>query len=192
MASIVEDTGDNKKFPKDPLDKRLICSSIRDFKPEGVKLGGEKMSNPLNSGYGVQAYLQLCVLDEMPKCRKYVLDDDGQYIKIKDELTGVESNKIEIGDAHLEMIGMFVKLGSDEKEPDENTECKLTKFSSAYPLLVGALIANDDLPADAYGQTISTTPAELKEAFEGYEFIATVGNNTYKGNKYEFLVPKRD
>lgn len=192
MASIVKSDGDDKTFPRDPLDKKLFLSSIRDFEPDGVKTGVERMGNPINSGYGVQAFMQLTILDEMPKCRKYVLDENDQYIKIKDDITGEENNKVEIGDGRLSTIGIFYKLGSDEKEPDENTECKLTKFSSSYPLLVSALIENGDLPEEAYGQTISTNPAELKEALEGYEFIATVGSRKYKGREYSFIVPKRD
>lgn len=192
MASVVKSDGESKSFPKDPLDKKLILSSMRDFAPDGLILGVEKMGNPINSGYGVQAFVQLTILDEMPKCRKYVLDEEGQYIKIKDELTGEENNKVEIGDGHLETIGIFYKLGSDEKEPDDETECKLNKFSSSYPLFVSALIENGDLPDDAYGETISTTPSELKEALEGYEFTAKVGSRSYKGRKYEFIVPIRE
>lgn len=192
MASVVKSNGDDKSFPRDPLDKKLILSSIRDFAPEGVELGVERMGNPINSGYGVQSYIQLCVTGEMPKCRKYVLDDEEQYIKVKDDITGEENNKVEIGDGHLATIGIFYKLGSDEKEPDDETECKLTKFSSSYPLLVSALIENGDLPEEAYGETISTNPAELKEALEGYEFTATVGSRKYKGREYSFIVPKRD
>lgn len=192
MAEIVADTGSDKKFPKDPIDKKLLLSSIRDFAPEGLGLGVERFGNPMNKGYGVQAAVQFTIVDEMPKCRKYVLDDEGQYIKVKDELTGEESNKVEIGDGHLEIATIFFKLGSEEKNPDDETKCTLTRFSSSYPLFISALIANGDLPDEAYGQTISTCPGELKEALEGYEFVATVGSGKYKGKKYEFIVPKRD
>ena len=193
MASIMkQDDSEKKVFPKDPLDKKLIVSSIRDFCPDGVELGVERMSNPMNSGYGVQAYVQLAITGDMPKTRKYVLDEEGQYIKIKDDLSGEESNKIEIGDGHLETIGIFYKLGSNEKEPDEDTECKLTKFSSSYPLIVSALIENGDLPDDAYGETIITNPAEIKEALEGYTFTAKVGSRKYKGREYSFIEPVRD
>ena len=44
MARAVEES-DSKVFPKDPLDKKLILSNIRDFAPEGLKLGVEKVFN---------------------------------------------------------------------------------------------------------------------------------------------------
>lgn len=182
MAKIIENN--NEKFPQVPLDKNLLLTSIRDFKPEGVKLGVEKVSRPFMTKYGkVQMTVILCVMEEMEKCRMYELDDESQYIMVKDDLTGEENKKIKIHRCELEMAKFFFSLNCDaEDEVDENTEVRVYPASGAYPLFRAALIEADELPEKTKAPFV-TTGAELKEALEGFEFI---GKYARKKGKYTF------
>jgi len=186
MAKIVEES-DTKVFPKDPLDKKLLLSSIRDFSPDGVKLGGEKVSKPFRTSFGkVMLTVQLAILDEMEKCRMYELDDEGQYIMIKDELTGEEKPKIKIDKGHLAMCTLFLGVTTDAKEIDEETEFTVYPTSGAYPLFSAALIEAGNLEASAKGKAFITTGAELKESIEGFEFIGVAMKSKGKF-KFEYL-----
>lgn len=186
MANIILES-ESKVFPKDPLDKKLLLSSIRDFVPDGVKLGVEKVSKPFRTSFGkVMVTVQLCIMDEMEKCRMYELDDEGQYIMIKDELTGEESPKIKIDSGYLAMCTLFLGVTCDAKDLDEETEFKVFPTSGAYPLFCSALIAADELPEDAKGKAFTTTGNELKEALEGFEFTGKSAKSKGKF-KFEYL-----
>jgi len=186
MAKIIEDS-ESKVFPKDPLDKKLLLSSIRDFCPDGLSLGVEKVSRLFVTSFGkTQMTVQLCVLGEMPKCRMYELDEEGQYIMVKDDLTGDENPKIKIDDGHLAMCTLFLGVNCDEKEPDDDTEFTVYPTSGAYPLFSSALIENGDLPAEAKGKAFSSTANELREALEGFEFTGKSAKSKGKF-KFEYL-----
>lgn len=186
MVKILEES-DSKVFPKDPLDKKLLLSSIRDFCPDGLKLGVEKVSKPFKTSFGkTMLTVQLCVMDEMPKCRMYELDDEGQYIMIKDDLTGEESPKIKIDNGYLAMCTLFLGVTCDAKEVDEETEFKVYPTSGAYPLFSSALIEAGELPEDAKGKAFTCNGKELKEALEGFEFIGFADKSKGKF-KFDFL-----
>ena len=190
MAKIVEES-ESKVYPKDPLDKKLLLSSIRDFAPEGLKLGVEKVSKPFRTSFGkVMLTIQLTILDEMEKCRMYELDDEGQYILIKDELTGEEKPKIKIDEGYLSMVTLFLGVTTDAKEIDEETEFTVYPTSGAYPLFSSALMESGDLDESAKGKAFITTGTELKEALEGFEFVGL--SAVSKGKfKFEYLDVKQ-
>lgn len=182
MAKIIERV--TKKFPQEPLDKNLLLTSIRDFKPEGVKLGVEKVSKPFLTKYGkVQFTVVLCVMEEMEKCRMYALDDEGQFIMEKDELTGEENKKIKIDSCELELAKFFFSVTCDEKDVDEDTEFKVYPSSGAYPLFHTALVEAGELPENSGGKSFISNGKELKEALEGFEFT---GKYARKKGKYNF------
>ena len=183
MASIVVES-ESKVFPKDPLDKKLLLSSIRDFAPEGIGLGVEKVSKPFKTSFGkVMLTVQLCILEELDKCRMYELDEEGQYIMIKDDLTGDSSPKIKIDNGHLAMCTLFLGVTCDAKDVDEETEFTVYPTSGAYPLFSSALIEAGELPEDAKGKAFTTNGNELKEALEGYEFT---GKSAVSKGKFKF------
>ena len=99
MAKIVNSNDKDSKFPNSILGKSPFLTSVRDFCPDGVKLGIESVSkvfpNP-QAPKKAQMAIELVVMSDMEKCRCYVLDDDGEYITIKDELTGKEARKLEL------------------------------------------------------------------------------------------------
>ena len=191
MAKPIEES-ESKVFPKDPLDKKLLLSSIRDFAPEGIQLGVEKFSRPFLTSFGkVQFTVQVCIMGEMPKCRMYELDENGQYIMVKDELTGEEHPKIKIDDGELAMATMFLGGTCDNpKDMDEETEVTVYPTSGAYPLFREGLIANGDLPEDMKKVAFTTTGLELKEALEGFVFIGTSKKSNGKF-KFEYLGVER-
>ena len=186
MVKVIEES-ESKVFPKDPLDKRLLLSSMRDFAPEGLGLGVEKVSRLFITSFGKsQLTVQLRILDEFPKCRMYELDDEGQYIMVKDDLTGEENPKIKIDDGHLAMCTLFLGVTCDAKEVDDDTEFTVYPTSGAYPLFAAGLIENGDLPAEAKGKAFSTTANELREALEGFEFTGKSAKSKGKF-KFEYL-----
>ena len=186
MVQIVEES-ESKVFPKDPLDKKWLLSSIRDFAPEGIGLGVEKVSKPFKTSFGkVMMTVQFCILDEMPKCRMYELDEEGQYIMVKDELTGEENPKIKIDDGHLAMCTFFFGVTCDAKEVDEETPFTVYPTSGAYPVFSAALIENGDLPPEAKGKAFTCNGNEIKEALEGFKFTGKSAKSKGKF-KFEYL-----
>lgn len=176
MASIVEQSDDNK-FPNPVLGKTEFLTSVRDFKPEGVKMGIERVSKLFavkQEPTKAQMMVELCLMDDMDKCRFYDLDDDGEYITVKDEITGKENKKIVLNPVKgtdLVMFPMFFPCGKPEEISNEAT---LTFYptSSAYPLFKLALQNAGELPKDMGDKAFATTQEELKNALEGFTFRA--------------------
>lgn len=177
MASVVEAQEGESKFPNSRLGKTEFLTSVRDFKPEGVKCGIERMSKLFATKQDpskAQVTLEITLMDDMDKCRLFDLDDDGEYITIKDELTGKENRKIvleKVEASDLLSFPIFMPCG----KPDEiSNEATLTFYptSSAYPLFKLALIEAGELPEDMGDKPFATTQEELKEALEGFTFIA--------------------
>ena len=52
MVEIVADNGGDKKFPKEPVDKELVLSSLRDYAKNGTIFGVEKVIEPKLNAYG--------------------------------------------------------------------------------------------------------------------------------------------
>lgn len=174
MASIVESNGDNK-FPNPVLGKTPFLTSIRDFAPDGILLGIERVSKvfPVKQDpEKAQMTVEFCTMGAMEKCRFYELDENGDYIMMKDELTGKESKKIilkEIKEDDLICFPIFMPCGKP-KEISNDATLTFYPTSSAYPLFKSALIEAGELPKDMGDKAFSTTQEELKEALEGYTF----------------------
>ena len=175
MAKPLEDN--KKKFPNARIGKNNFLTSIRDFKEDGVKCGIESVSRVFASAQDpqkAQVTAQIVVLDDMPKCRVYVLDDNGEYITKIDELSGEKIREISlepIGADDLETFPMFMPCGKP-KEISNDADLVFYPTSSAYPLFKLALTEAGELPEDMGNKAFSTTQEELKEALEGFEFIA--------------------
>lgn len=176
MAKIVEVSDGNNKFPNSIFSKTHFLTSIRDFKPDGVKMGVEKVSRvfPVKQDpKKAQVAVELCIMDDMDKCRVFVLDDEGEYVLNKDELTGEESRKITIKPIKkedLEMFTIFLPCGTPETV-DNEADLTLYPTSSAYPLFKVALQEAGELPEDMGDKPFVTNQIELKEALEGFTFL---------------------
>lgn len=175
MATIVEN--DKEKFPNAKIGKTPFLSSIRDFQPEGVKLGIERVSKVFpvkQEPEKAQIMVEFCIMDDMKKCRVYKLDDDGEYITTRDELTGKDTKELvieEIKESDVELFPMFLPCGRPKEMTNEAT---LTFYptSSAYPLFKLALQNAGELPENMGTKPFATTQEELKDALEGLIFIA--------------------
>lgn len=175
MASIVQQNEDNK-FPNARIGKTQFLTSVRDFAPDGILLGIERVSKVFPTKQEpskAQMMVELTILGDMEKCRVFDMDDNGEYITKMDELTGREERVIKlepISKDDLESFPIFLPCG---KPKEITNEADLTFYptSSAYPLFKLALIEKGELPADMGNKAFSTTQVELKEALEGFSFI---------------------
>ena len=175
MASIV-DTDKDSKFPNPRIGKTPFLSSIRDFAPDGILLGVERVSKvfPVKQDPAkAQLMVEIMIMGDMEKCRVYVLDDDDEYVLVKDDITGKEEKKIEIDKiegSDCETFPLFMPCGSP-KEITNEAELTFYPTSSAYPLFKLALIEAGELPKDMGDKPFATTQEELKECLEGFTFI---------------------
>jgi hypothetical protein len=193
MAELVKDEkSENKLFPREPLDKRLLLGSLKDFQKDGVVLGVEKVITPKMGAYGkVNMPLILTVLGSMPKARQYNLDDDGQYQYYTDERTGEERVDVIVDDGQLKTVFFpFYAVPKGDGSLDEYTTLYITPGTSSYPLFREALIEADALPSDMGKQAFNTNFNELKEALEGFEFLGKYAVGGTK-NKFEYLDVER-
>lgn len=174
MAQYVE-MNEESKFPNSRVGKTEFLTSIRDFAPDGVLLGIERVSRifPLKQDpEKAQMMVEFMVMSDMTKCRLFELDENGDYITIKDEITGKEQKKIvlePVKEDDLLTFPMFFPCG----KPDEFTnevDLKFYPVSSAYPLFKLALINAGGLPKDMGDKPFITNQEELKEALEGFTF----------------------
>lgn len=173
MAQMIQE--EQKVFPKEPCDKTLILSSLKSYAKDGVMMGGEKLIQPRKNNFGkVTLSAILSVTGEMPKCRLYDLDEDGQYIMYEDEMTGETRRKIKIDDGQYATVffPFYANLQEGEDGLDENTTLIITPGTSSYSFFREALVDAGELPEDMGNQAFATNYAELKEAVEGFEFLA--------------------
>lgn len=175
MAELVEN--DKDKFPNSRVGKSNFLTSIRDFKPDGVRLGVERVSKVFSvkqEPKKAQIMVEFCIMDDMPKCRLYELDEDGEYKIHIDEITGKKDKDIVLEEVHesdVLMFPMFLPCGKPKKITND---AKLTFYptSSAYPLFRLALQNAGALPTDMGDKAFATTQEELKDALEGFIFLA--------------------
>lgn len=176
MAQIVDTGEGDNKFPNSRLGKTEFLTSVRDFKPDGVKLGIERVSRVFPTKQDpekAQMTVEFCIMDSMDKCRLFELDENGDYITIKDELTGKESRKIilePISEDELVMFPLFMPCGKP-KEITNDASLTFYPTSSAYPLFKLALQNAGELPEDMGDKAFATTQEELKNALEGFTFL---------------------
>ena len=176
MASIVEENDGDNKFPNSRLSKTNFLTSVRDFAPDGILLGIERVSKVFASAQDpkkAQVTVETVIMDDMDKCRLWELDKDGEYLTIKDELTGNESRKIvlePISKDDLISFPIFFPCGYPSEMTNE-AELKFYPTSSAYPLFKLALQEAGELPKDMADKPFKTTQEELKECLEGFTFL---------------------
>lgn len=184
MATVL--VQEKRVFPKDPMDKKLLLSTIKKYSPEGLHLGVEKVSKPYRTQFGkVQVTVQLTVMDEIPKSLQYELDEEGQYVMEEDEF-GDEVKKMTIKEGYLATCTLYLTVNTDAEEIDEFSELKVFPASGSYPLFRAGLIEHGDLPDNMGREAFATSGAELKEALEGFDFTGKVGKSNGKF-KFEFL-----
>ena len=176
MAKIVESVDGDKKFPNSRVGKTQFLTSIRDFAPDGVLLGVERVSKIFPVKQDVekaQMTVELTILGDMEKCRLFELDEDGEYVMVNDELTGKEDKKIVLEPVKADDLVSFPIFLPCGKPKEITNEADLTFYptSSAYPLFRLALQNAGELPTDMGDKPFSTTQEELKDALEGFEFI---------------------
>ena len=187
MAEIIKDEG-SQVFPKEPMDKELLLSSLRDFKKDGVVLGVEKVIEPKKNDFGkVTINLVFTILGSFEECRMYVLDEEGQYIVKKDIKTGKEEREIEIGDGQLKTVFFPFYAVPKGEGLDENTTLLITPGTSSYSVFREAMIEQGELPENMGNQAFSTNFKELKEALQGFEFLGkfAIGGTKRKFNYLE-------
>ena len=190
MAELVQEDS-KKKFPKEPVDKELLLSSLRDYEKDGVILGVEKVITPTMGAYG-KANIRMIfkILSPMPKCRKYILDGEGQYTFYTDDKTGEERRDIEIGDGHL--CDVFFPFYAVPKGDgfDENTTLLITPGTSSYSFFKEAYIDAEELPSDMGNQAFSTNFKEMEEVLQGFTFRGKFAIGGSK-NKFNYLLCER-
>ena len=177
MAEMFEQNDGENKFPNSRLSKTNFLTSVRDFKPDGVKLGIERVSKVFPSAQDpkkAQLTVEAVIMDDMDKCRLFELDDEGEYVVKKDELTGKEDKKMTlepVKEDDLISFPIFFPCGYPETI-DNEAELKFYPTSSAYPLFKLALQEAGELPKDMPNKPFKTIQEELKEVLEGFTFIA--------------------
>lgn len=190
MAQLEKTEGD-KKFPREPIDKDLLLSSLRDYQKEGVILGVEKVIEPKLNQFGkVTINAIFTVVGSFPKCRKYILDDEGQYTFYIDERTGEERRDIEVGDANLCTIFFPFYAVPKGEGLDENTPLLITPGTSSYSFFREAYIDAEELPEDMGNSAFSTNFAEMKEVLNGFTFKGKFAEGGSK-RKFAFLKCER-
>ena len=176
MAEIVDIQDGDNKFPNSRIGKTPFITSIRDFAPSGVLLGIERVSRvfPVKQDpEKAQISLEVTIMGDMEKVRMYELDDEGEYITIKDELTGKEARKLVLEPVKGEDLMTFPMFLPCGKPKEITNEAELTFYpkSSAYPLFKFALQQAGELPEKMPSKPFKTTQEELKECLEGLTFI---------------------
>ena len=168
MPKIVEE--EKKVFPKEPIDKDLLLGSIRDFQPNGVVMGVEKVIEPKRNMYGkVTISAILTIIGNMEKCRKYILDGEGQYTMYHDEKTGEERRDIEVADANLCTVFFPFYAVPKGEGLDEDTPLLITPGTSSYSFFNTAFINAEEL-TPKHDKAFETTVAELKEVLNDFTF----------------------
>ena len=173
----------------DPVTSRTFLTSINSwYKEKGIKVGVEKVSKLYPNKQDKKKRgiaVTLSVLGEMEKCRARVIDDDGKVVKIEDESTGEEKDKMEIISDPDEVTFFFnVRI-----EDEEKNEFSVNPKASCFPLFNFAFIATGDLPEDNDKGFIASID-ELKASLKGVEFMAKAKKESFSGGKpYWVLVP---
>lgn len=179
MAQLIDTSSDEKKvYPKEPCDKNMLLSSIKSYQQDGVVLGVEKIITPKRRDYGDQPKANINVvfkiLGDMPKCRLYDLDEDGQYQMEMDDLEGKEKplKKIDDGKGATVFFPFYANITKGEDGLDENTILTITPATSSYSFFKEGLINAGELPEDMGRQAFTTTFKEISDALNDFVFLA--------------------
>ena len=173
---------------KSPMTARLFLNSIRTWHPdEGVHVAVDSISKPQETDREdrVAFAFNLAICEDMPKCRARVIGDDGEVVKVLDDM-GDEKDKIEIIENPEEVT---IWLNVNVENP-ENDEYKVYTMGSAFPLLNYAFIKSGDISPNN-NRNIIFTYDEMLDVLEGLEFKAFTETRSFKGGKqYQVLIPK--
>lgn len=190
MAQIEKSESD-KKFPREPVDKDLLLSSLRDYQKKGAILGVEKVIPPKLNGFGkVTINVIFTVIGSFPKLRQYVLDEEGQYTFFVDDRTGEERRDIKTDDGQLCTVFFPFYAVPKGEGLDENTTLLITPGTSSYSFFREAYIDAEELPADMGNDAFSTNFAEMKEVLEGFTFRGKYAEGGSK-RKFSYLKCER-
>lgn len=193
MAQVIAEEKSSEKFPREPCDKRLFLGSARDYCPEGVVMGVNKVLTPKMTAFGkVSINTVLQIIGEMPKCRLYDLDKEGQYQFVDDPMTGEQRIKVKVDDGHMATVffPFYAVPKGENGELDESTPLLVTPGTSSYSLFKEAMLESEFLPADMGNQSFMTDFNELKEALEGFTFKGFYAQGGSK-NKFDYLRAER-
>lgn len=184
MVRIKEETKE-----ADPVTSKLFLTSINSwYKKTGVKVGIEKVSKLYPNKQDKKKRgiaVTLSILDEMPKCRARVIDENGKVVMTEDEETGEEKPKMTIIEDPDEVTFFFnVRI-----EDEEKNEFSVNPKASCFPLFNFAFQATGDLPEDNTKGFICSID-ELKASLKGAEFMAKAKKESFSGgNPYWVLIP---
>lgn len=175
---MVEMLQSESSFEEDRVTMNTFLSSVKSWhKKDGVHCGVEKIYTKEETGkFGKYTLftLKMSILDDMPKCRARVLDDDGKVVIEEDNL-GNEVEKIEIID-DADAVTFFL-FANHDKEDDEVLVCGGNSALAEFVRPV--FVSNGELPSDFTGG-IKFTAEELIEALDGYEAYIKCGVNKNK------------
>lgn len=187
MVNLYDNNNDNERiYAKNPITKTTFLTSLYDH-PEGIDCRCESISkifpNPLNDSKP-SFIANIRILDYMPQCKAYQIDDDGQYVEILDQLSRKQKVLTTMNGQ-----GQEVSMNFNLKESDEHfDEFFIHKASSFYPLMRYALINANQIPYN-YNSSFSVSYDEIKKYLVGLTFNATVKRITpEKFNAYNVLI----
>lgn len=175
---MVELLESQSSFDEDRVTMNTFLSSVKSWhKKTGVHCGVEKVYTKEEQGkFGKYTLftLKMSILDDMPKCRARVLDDDGKVVIEEDNL-GNEVEKIEIIDDAQEVT--FFLFCNHDKEEDGILVCGGNSALAEFVRPV--FVSCGEIPSDFTGG-IRFTQEELEEALDGYECMVHCGINKNK------------
>ena len=187
MVTLYEDDAAEKtKYPKNPITKTTFLNSLFDF-PSGIDCQCTHISkifpNPMNDNKP-SFIVNIKILDYMPNCKAYEVDEDGQYVELLDELNRPQKILTRINGQ-----GQEVSMSFNLKESDEHAdEYFIHKSSSFYPLIRYALVVNEVIPINYHGN-LSVTYDEIAAYLPLLKFNATVERIAPKNfNPYNVLI----
>ena len=175
---MVELVKSESNFDEDRVTMNTFLSSVKSWhKKDGVHCGVEKVYTKQETGkFGKYTLftLKMSILDDMPKCRARVLDDDGKVVIEEDNL-GNEVEKIEIID-DADAVTFFL-FANHHKENDEVLVCGGNSALAEFVRPV--FVSSGEIPSD-WNDGVNFTEEELVEALDGYECYVKCGVNKNK------------
>lgn len=185
MVKIDEPTESRQK---PPVTARLFLNSIKTWhNDDGIHCAVSSISQPQPTDREdrVSLAFNLDICEDMPKCRARVIGEDGEPVKILDEM-GEEKDQIEVIE-NPEEVTIWLNVNVEDAE---NNEFKVYSMGSAFPLINFAFINSGDVSENNKKNLIFTYD-ELVDVLEGLEFKAFTESRNFKGGKaYQVLIPK--
>lgn len=178
---------DSGKTKKSAVTSRLFLNSVNKWhKSTGIHCCVDQVGKMVEGTDKTKTTLpvNITVCEDMPKCRARVIGEDGEVVKIEDEV-GDLKDKIEIIKNPQEFT-LWIKLSVVDAE---NEEYKVYNLSSGFPLINFAFIESGDIEPNN-NKNLVFTYDEIVEVLEGLEFKVLVETRSFGGNNYPVLIPK--